>query len=111
MTGGVVIVLGETGNNFGAGMTGGLSFVYDKDNTFAKKINNESVEIAKLSESIFTEHKKYLLKSLKEYYKDTRSYAAKSIISNFDEEIDKFIIIKPKASDYKSLLAILIKAA
>ena len=111
MTGGVVIVLGETGNNFGAGMTGGLSFVYDKDNTFAKKINNESVEIAKLSESIFIEHKKYLLKSLKEYYKDTHSYSAKSIISNFDEEIDKFIIIKPKASDYKSLLAILIKAA
>ena len=111
MTGGAVIILGETGDNFGAGMTGGLSFVYDKDNTFDKKINNESVEIAKLSESIFTEHKKYLLKSLKEYYKDTDSYVAKSIISKFNEEINKFVIVKPKASDYKSLLAILTKAA
>jgi glutamate synthase (NADPH/NADH) large chain len=111
MTGGSIIVLGETGNNFGAGMTGGLSFVYDKDNTFAKKINIESVEIAKLSKVMFTEHQKYLLKSLKEYYKDTGSYIAKSIILNFKEEINKFIIIKPKASDFKSLLAILNKAA
>ena len=92
-------------------MTGGLSFVYDKDNTFAKKINTESVEIAKLSEAMFTEHQKYLLKSLKEYYKDTGSYIAKSIILNFKEEINKFVIIKPKASDFKSLLVILTKAA
>ena len=111
MTGGSIIVLGKTGNNFGAGMTGGLSFVYDEDNTFAKKINTESVETSKLSKVIFTEHQKYLLKSLKEYYKDTGSYIAKSIISNFKEEINKFIIIKPKASDFKSLLAILNKAA
>ena len=111
MTGGSIIVLGKTGNNFGAGMTGGLSFVYDKDNTFAKKINTESVEIAKLSEAIFTEHKKYLLKLLKEYCRDTGSHVAKSIILNFKKEIDKFIIIKPKASDFKSLLVILTKAA
>ena len=111
MTGGSIIVLGKTGNNFGAGMTGGLSFVYDEDNTFVKKINTESVEIAKLSDAIFTEHQKYLLKSLKEYYKDTGSYVAKSIISNFREEINKFIIIKPKASDFKILLMILNKAA
>ena len=111
MTGGSIIVLGKTGNNFGAGMTGGLSFVYDEDNTFAKKINTESVEIAKLSEITFTEHQKYLLKLLKEYYKDTGSYVAKSIIENFKEEINKFIIIKPKASDFKILLMILNKAA
>ena len=111
MTGGSIIVLGKTGNNFGAGMTGGLSFVYDEDNTFAKKINTESVEIAKLSESMFIEHQKYLLKSLKEYYKDTGSYVAKSIILNFKEEINKFVIIKPRASDFKSLLVILTKAA
>jgi len=111
MTGGSIIVLGKTGNNFGAGMTGGLSFVYDEDNTFAKKINTESVEIAKLSEAMFTEHQKYLLKSLKEYYKDTGSYIAKSIILNFKEEINKFVIIKPRASDFKSLLVILTKAA
>ena len=84
---------------------------YNKNNTFAKKINTESVEIAKLSEAMFTEHKKYLLKLLKEYYKDTGSYVAKSIILNFKKEINKFIIIKPKASDFKSLLAILNKAA
>ena len=111
MTGGSIIVLGKTGNNFGAGMTGGLSFVYDEDNTFAKKINTESVEIAKLSEAMFIEHQKYLLKSLKEYYKDTGSYIAKSIILNFKEEINKFVIIKPRASDFKSLLVILTKAA
>ena len=111
MTGGAIIVLGKTGNNFGAGMTGGLSFVYDKDNTFSKKINVSSVEMAKLSEAMFGEHKKYLLKILKEYSKDTGSHLAKSIISNYKQELDKFVIIKPKASDFKVLLALLNKAA
>ena len=111
MTGGAIIVLGKTGNNFGAGMTGGLSFVYDEDDSFSKKINPSSVELAKLSEIMFEEHQKYLLKILKEYYKDTGSYFAKSIISKFKEKIDKFIIVKPKASDFKILLALLNKAA
>ena len=45
MTGGAIVVLGKTGNNFGAGMTGGLSFVYDSDKQFKNRINSESIEI------------------------------------------------------------------
>ncbi|MBT5116947.1 MAG: hypothetical protein HOM30_03530 [Gammaproteobacteria bacterium] len=67
--------------------------------------------MAKLSEAMFGEHKKYLLKILKEYSKDTGSHLAKSIISNYKQELDKFVIIKPKASDFKVLLALLNKAA
>ena len=43
MTGGTVIILGEVGDNFAAGMTGGMAFIYDKSKEFEKKVNQESV--------------------------------------------------------------------
>ncbi|MEZ4634842.1 MAG: hypothetical protein R2856_07685 [Caldilineaceae bacterium] len=48
MTGGTVVVLGETGRNFGAGMTGGQAFVYDVDETFARRYNPELITIQRL---------------------------------------------------------------
>ena len=45
MTGGTVVVLGDVGRNFGAGMSGGIAYVYDEDGTFAKRCNSESVEL------------------------------------------------------------------
>ena len=50
MTNGCVIVLGKTGYNFGAGMTGGFAIVYDSENNFKDKINNELIEIHNMSE-------------------------------------------------------------
>ena len=111
MTGGSVIVLGETGNNFGAGMTGGLAFVYDKNNTFKDKINQQSVEIGCLSNKEFSKHQNYLLKLLNEYYKKTSSIVAEDIINNYKKEIENFVIVKPKASSYKELLTLITKVA
>ena len=111
MTGGSVIVLGETGNNFGAGMTGGLAFVYDKNNTFKDKINQQSVEIGCLSNKEFSKHQNYLLKLLNEYCKKTSSIVAENIINNYKEEIKNFMIVKPKASSYKELLTLITKVA
>ena len=111
MTGGSVIVLGETGNNFGAGMTGGLAFVYDKNNTFKDKINQQSVEIDCLSNEEFSKHQNYLLKLLNEYYKKTSSIVAEDIINNYKKEIENFVIVKPKASSYKELLTLITKVA
>ena len=111
MTGGSIVVLGQTGNNFGAGMTGGLAFVYDENKLFKNKINNQSVEIKNLDDKIFKNHQNYLLKLLKEYYRETNSLKAKSVLDNFDESLNKFIIVKPKNSNFINLLNILIKAA
>ena len=111
MTGGSVVVLGNTGNNFGAGMTGGLAFVYDKNRLFKNKINMQSVEIQSPIDSQYKKHQNYLLNLLKSHYKETGSLVTKEIIKNFKEEIGNFMMVKPKDSDFKDLLMILTKAA
>ena len=111
MTGGSVVVLGNTGNNFGAGMTGGLAFVYDKNRLFKNKINMQSVEIQSPIDSQYKKHQNYLLGLLKSHYKETGSLVTKEIIKNFKEEIGNFMMVKPKDSDFKDLLMILTKAA
>jgi len=111
MTGGSVVVLGETGNNFGAGMTGGLAFVYDVKKSFKNKINEQSIDINSLSNKIYHRHQDYLLKLLKSYYQKTNSINAKTIIDNYKEEIKNFVMVKPKASNYKDLLNLLTKVA
>ena len=111
MTGGSVVVLGDTGNNFGAGMTGGLAFVYDKNKSFKNKINTQSVEINNLSNKLYSDHQSFLLKLLKSYYKKTKSIHANNIINNYKEEIKNFVMVKPKASSYKDLLNLITKVA
>ena len=111
MTGGAVVVLGDTGNNFGAGMTGGLAFVYDKNKSFKNKINTQSVEISNLSNKVYSDHQGYLLKLLKSYYKKTKSIHADILINNYKEEIKNFVMVKPKASNYKELLNLITKVA
>ena len=93
MTGGNVVILGEVGDNFAAGMTGGMSFVYDPNNKFEKKVNSESVIWQKPE----TEHWKNFLKNiLSEHVKETNSIYAKKILENFDNEIVNFLQICPK---------------
>ena len=60
MTGGTVVILGDVGDNFAAGMTGGMAFIYDKSKTFEKKVNSETV----IWQSIETEYWKNFLKKL-----------------------------------------------
>jgi glutamate synthase (NADPH/NADH) large chain len=111
MTGGAVIVLGDTGVNFGAGMTGGLAFVYDKDKLFKNKINTQSVEIKELNSKNFKEHQVFLLNLIKEHFNETKSLAAEKIINNFRNEIKRFVMVKSKDSNFNDILNILTKAA
>ena len=93
MTGGTVVILGEVGDNFAAGMTGGMAFIYDKSKEFEKKVNEESV----VWQHIETEHWiKFLRKLVLEHSKETNSSLSKDIILNFDEEIKNFIQVCPK---------------
>ena len=93
MTGGTVVILGKIGDNFGAGMTGGMAFVYDPNYDFENYINSESVIWQKPE----TQYWKDCLKNLiKEHFSETESIVSKKIVENFAQEIKNFAQICPK---------------
>ena len=93
MTGGSVVILGNVGDNFAAGMTGGMAFVYDESGDFENKVNPESV----IWQNVETEYWTNFLKNLiLEHSKETNSKLSKYIIDNFDKEIKKFVQVCPK---------------
>jgi glutamate synthase (NADPH/NADH) large chain len=93
MTGGTVVILGNVGDNFAAGMTGGMAFIYDKSKEFEKKVNPESV----IWQNIETEYwVNFLKKLILEHSEETNSRLSKDIIVNFDKEIKNFIQVCPK---------------
>jgi glutamate synthase (NADPH/NADH) large chain len=93
MTGGTVIILGQVGDNFAAGMTGGMAFIYDKDKDFEKKVNPESV----VWQNVETDYwKKYLKDLIIEHFNETRSNLSQKIIKNFEEELNSFVQVCPK---------------
>ena len=93
MTGGTVVILGDVGDNFAAGMTGGMAFVYDKSKEFEKKVNPESV----IWQTVETEFwVNFLKKLVLDHLKETGSSLSKNIITNFDEEIKNFVQVCPK---------------
>ena len=98
MTGGLVVILGEVGDNFAAGMTGGMAFIYDENNEFEKKVNSDSVIWQ-------TPETKYWINNLKnlvnEHFEETNSSLSKKIIENFPNEIHNFIQVCPKEMLYK----------
>ena len=92
MTGGTAIILGQVGDNFGAGMTGGMAFVYDHKNNFENFANPSSI-IWQLIETDYWKH--FLKDNLKEFFAETNSLVAKKILQNFNVEIKKFKQICP----------------
>ena len=93
MTGGNIIILGDVGDNFAAGMTGGMAFVYDKNNNFEKRVNSESV-IWQIPETDYW--KNYLREIISEHVSETHSEYAKKILDNFEGEIKNFYQVCPK---------------
>ena len=93
MTGGSVVVLGSVGDNFAAGMTGGMAFIYDKTKEFEKKVNPESV----IWQNVETEYWiEYLKKLILEHSRETESKLSKKIIDNFEDELKHFVQVCPK---------------
>ncbi len=115
MTGGIIMVLGNTGVNFGAGMSGGIAYVYDNDKSFAKRCNTSMVEIIELnsenpssSENLFNKQtylendEKRIREMLMRHINYTNSQVAKKIIENFSDEIKNFVKVLPL--DFKAAL-------
>ena len=93
MTGGTVVILGDVGDNFAAGMTGGMAFIYDKNKEFEKKVNPDSVVWQNVETKYWI---KFLKKMILEHSKETNSDLSKNIIDNFENEIKNFIQVCPK---------------
>ncbi|MDR0579748.1 MAG: glutamate synthase large subunit [Campylobacteraceae bacterium] len=96
MTGGEVLILGKTGMNFGAGMTGGLAFVYDKDHDFIDKLNQELVKAVRIDTDEMDEARHTLKKLLRSHINETQSIKAKFIMDTFRHAIRDFWMIYPK---------------
>jgi glutamate synthase domain-containing protein 3 len=95
MTSGLVVVLGRTGKNFGAGMTGGLAFVYDPDKRLPARCHHDFV----ILESVSSEEDKNRLKALVMRHEvATNSPVARRILSNWDEAMSDFWKVVPLAS-------------
>ena len=92
MTGGTAIILGPVGDNFGAGMTGGMAFIYDEKNEFENFANPASI----IWQSVETDYwKKFLEEKIKDFELKTKSKKAKNIIENFDTELEHFKQVCP----------------
>ncbi|MBM6550940.1 glutamate synthase large subunit [Marinomonas ostreistagni] len=105
MTGGLVTVLGSTGYNFGAGMTGGFAYVLDLDRTFVDKYNHELVEIQRVGTELTEEYRSHLRGVIEEYVRETNSEWGREILEDFYDYIGKFWLVKPKAASLGQLLA------
>ncbi len=104
MTGGLVTVLGRTGLNFGAGMTGGFAYVLDLDNDFFDRCNHELIDLHRISTEPMEAHRHHLREVLEEYVAETDSAWGRSLLQRFDEMVRKFWLVKPKAANMKELL-------
>jgi glutamate synthase (NADPH/NADH) len=100
MTGGTVVVLGKTGRNFAAGMSGGVAYVLDLDGKFRSCCNTELVDLDKVEEE---EDITTLKMMIQQHQRHTNSLLAREVLADFDNLLPKFIKVFPR--DYKRVLA------
>ncbi len=100
MTGGRVVILGSTGRNFGAGMSGGIAYVWDPDGEFPKQCNSETFELEGVADAADIEELHTLVKK---HYLYTDSAVAKRLMDDWDLALSQFVKVMP--TDYKRVLA------
>jgi glutamate synthase (NADPH/NADH) large chain len=101
MTGGRVVVLGSTGRNFAAGMSGGVAYVYDPTGNFPSKVNYEMVDLEKLS-SVDEEE---LVEILQRHLVETDSDVARRVVDQWEREKSSFVKVMPR--DYRRVLEVI----
>jgi glutamate synthase domain-containing protein 3 len=100
MTGGRVVILGETGRNFAAGMSGGIAYIYDPNGNFPDKCNLGMVGLETVEEN---DEKQLLKEYIEEHASGTSSPLALSILNEWAINIEKFVKVMPH--DYKKVLS------
>lgn len=111
MTGGVMTILGNTGVNFGAGMTGGFAYVLDMDRTFVDCYNHELIDIHRITSEAMEAHSHYLISQIQDFVNATGSAWGQTILDDFRSFAGRFWLVKPKAADVNSLIDSLRDAA
>lgn len=104
MTGGTVVILGQTGKNLAAGMSGGVAYVYDPNHDLYMRLNKQLVNTYEVTGKA---DKEVLEELLNKHYTYTDSDVAKKILSNLDEELSNFKKIVPK--DYEKITTLIQK--
>ena len=99
MTGGRVIVLGRTGRNFAAGMSGGIAYVFDEKNEMPANCNTDMVSLRTLTEP---DEINFVKAMLQRHLDATHSAFAQRILANWEESLPKFVCVVPK--DYERML-------
>ncbi|MEZ5938175.1 MAG: glutamate synthase large subunit [Hyphomonadaceae bacterium] len=108
MTGGTVVILGDVGENFGAGMTGGMAFLYDPKKRFDLMVNPESVNWRPVT----VEHWETMLRDLvEEHAERTGSVLAKTLLANWALELKNFVHVVPKEIEKRLQIPLELKAA
>lgn len=102
MTGGTVVILGKTGKNLAAGMSGGTAYIYDPNHDLYTRLNKQLVNIYEVKSKV---DKEVLIDLLTKHYQYTDSDVAKKILSNLDEELSNFKKIVPK--DYEKITTLI----
>jgi glutamate synthase (NADPH/NADH) large chain len=98
MTGGKVVILGDTGRNFGAGMSGGVAFVFDPKKTFEANLNTELVDLEELEGEEFN----WLKDAIGRHHAETGSTVAEAILGDWSQQVNHFVKVMPR--DYKKVL-------
>jgi len=111
MTGGVAVILGSTGINFGAGMTGGFAYVLDLDRSFVDRYNHELIEIHHITQETLEQHVQHLRQMITRHVDLTGSDWGVEILDNFRRMLPKFWLVKPKAAELDELILSLREAA
>ena len=93
MTGGTAVILGDVGDNFAAGMTGGMAYIYDPENQAEEVMNMESIVTARVQVDYW---KKELRSLVEKHAVETENRRAQEILRNWDIEVNNFIQICPK---------------
>ena len=111
MTGGVVVLLGVSGYNFGAGMTGGLAYVFDRARAFPDHYNRDFVETLRLRAEFMEMYCAPLRRLMERHVRQTGSPWAEELLRDWETCLESFWLVKPKSSELSSLLANLRAAA
>ncbi|MEO6469203.1 MAG: glutamate synthase subunit alpha, partial [Acidimicrobiia bacterium] len=98
MTGGKVVVLGPTGRNFGAGMSGGVAYIHDADGMFFTRLNRDMVDLDELDE----DDQEWLRDTIRTHQRETGSEVADRILAGWRDELPRFRKVMPQ--DYKRVL-------
>ena len=98
MTGGKVVVLGPTGRNFGAGMSGGIAYVYDPERAFCDRFNPEMVDADPLDD----DDRHWLVSMVRRHAEETDSAVARRLLAEWERSVEEFVKVMPR--DYRRVL-------